>query len=109
MPFDEALAARVRDALGKRRNLAEKRLFGGLGFLLRGNMLVCVWKRFLIVRLGHEQAADALLEPYVKEFDVTGKAMKGWVMVEAEGVAEDDALNTWVTRALKFAAKLPAK
>ena len=84
-------------------------MFGGIGFLLNGNMLVGVWKESLIVRLGPEGYEDASLEPHVKEFDITGRAMKGWVLVEPEGVENDDELNAWIQRAVKFVGKLPAK
>ena len=109
MAFDETLAARIRDALARKKNIEEKKMFGGIGFLLNGNMLVGVWKDSLIVRLGPDGYEDALLEPHVKEFDITGKAMKGWVMVEPEGVEIDDQLKDWIQRATKFVGKLAAK
>ena len=84
-------------------------MFGWLGFLLNGNMLVGVWKNSLIVRLGPEEGGDALLEPLVKEFDITGRPMKGWVLVELEGVEDDDQLKGWIERAGKFVGKLPSK
>jgi TfoX/Sxy family transcriptional regulator of competence genes len=77
MPFSEALAERIQQRLARRKNVEEKKMFGGVGFLLNGNMLVGVWKNSLCVRLGPEPAREALLEPHVKEFDVTGRAMKG--------------------------------
>jgi TfoX/Sxy family transcriptional regulator of competence genes len=109
MAFDESLAARIRAALARKRGVEEKNMFGGVGFLLHGNMLVGVWKDSLIVRLGPENYDDALLEPRVREFDITGRAMKGWVLVESEGVEEDDQLKDWIERALKFVKALPAK
>jgi hypothetical protein len=68
-----------------------------------------VWQDSLIVRLGDEQGEEALLEPHVKPFDITGTAMKGWVLVEPDGLADDAALRGWVQRAIKFVTKLPAK
>jgi TfoX/Sxy family transcriptional regulator of competence genes len=109
MPFDELLAARIRAALARKKGIDEKKMFGGLGFLLHGNMLVGVWKNSLIARIGPEQAEIALLEPHVKPMDITGKPLKGWIMVEPEGVSDDDAVKDWVQRALTFVAKLPAK
>ncbi len=109
MAFDEALAKRIRQGLARRKNIEEKTMFGGVGFLLNGNMLVGVWKESLIVRLGPERGDEALLEPHVREFDITGKAMKGWVMVGPEGVEDDDQLKRWIQRAVKFVGKLPAK
>jgi TfoX/Sxy family transcriptional regulator of competence genes len=109
MAFDEFLAARIRDALARKKSVEEKKMFGGVGFLLNGNMLVGVWKDSLIVRLGPDNYDDALLEPHVREFDITGKPMKGWVLVEPEGVEEDGPLKDWIERALKFVKALPAK
>jgi TfoX/Sxy family transcriptional regulator of competence genes len=107
--FDESLAARIRDALARRKNIEEKKMFGGIGFLLNGNMLVGVWKDSLIVRLGPDEGEEALLEPHVKVFDITGRPMKGWVLVEPDGVESDDQLMGWIERALNFVRKLPAK
>jgi TfoX/Sxy family transcriptional regulator of competence genes len=109
MAFDEFLAVRIRKALGRKKGVEEKRMFGGLGFLLNANMLVGVWKNSMIVRLGPDEGKVALLEPHVKEFDITGKPMKGWVMVAAEGVADEGAVKGWVQRAVKFVGTLPAK
>src|SRR5260370_2951337 len=89
MAYSDALAERIRHALSRRKNVEEKKMFGGIGFLLNGNMLVGVWKDSLIVRLGPDGGAEALLEPHVKEVDITGRAMKGWVLVEAAGGADD--------------------
>ena len=109
MAFIASLAARIRDALARRRNIEEKKMFGGVGFLLNRNMLVGVWKDSLIVRLGPDEGEVALLEPHVREFDITGKAMKGWAMVEPEGVEDDQQLKDWIQRAIKFVGKLPKK
>ena len=75
MAFSESLAQRIRDALARKKNIEEKKMFGGVGFLLKGNMLVGVWKDSLIVRIGPEKGDEALKEPHVKEFDVTGRPM----------------------------------
>jgi hypothetical protein len=109
MAFDESLAARIRQHLARRKSVEEKKVFGGVGFLLHGNMLVGVWKDSLIARLGPDEGDLALLEPHVKEFDITGRAMKGWVLVEPEGVEGDDQLSGWIERAVKFVKTLPAK
>ena len=84
-------------------------MFGGVGFLVNGNLFVGIWKDSLCVRLGPEQAEEALLEPHVKEFDITGGPMKGWVLVEPGGVEGDDQLAGWIERAAKFVRTLPAK
>ena len=109
MAFSEALAARIRQRLARRKNVEEKKMFGGVGFLLHGNMLVGVWKDSLIVRLDPDDGDEALKEPHVREFDITGKPMNGWVLVEPEGVEEDDQLKGWIERALKFVKALPKK
>jgi hypothetical protein len=109
MAYSEALAARIRKRLARRKNVEEKKMFGGLAFLLAGNLLVGVWKESLIVRLGPEQGEEALLQPHVKAFDVTGRPMKNWVLVEPAGVEADDQLGNWIQQAVKFVGKLPAK
>ena len=109
MAFDKNLAERIRKALARKKGIEEKKMFGGLGFLLNGNMLVGVWKNSMIVRLGPDGHEDALLEPHVKEFDITGKPMKGWVMVGPEGVQAEEQVKAWIQRAVKFVGKLPPK
>lgn len=109
MAYDETLAARIRQCVSRRRNITEKQMFGGVGFLLSGKMLVGVWKESLIVRLGREEYDDAILEENVREFDVTGRPMKGWVLVEGEGLEEDERLSEWIERAIRFVKTLPKK
>lgn len=109
MAFDESLAARIRDALARKRGVEEKKMFGGVGFLLNGNMLVGVWKNSLVVRVGPDVYEEALLEPHVREFDITGKPMKGWVMVEPEGVEDNEPLKNWIQKAVKFVGTLAVK
>ena len=109
MAYDEALAARVREQISARADVTEKKMFGGIGFLLNGNILVGVWKESLVVRLGKEEGGETLKEPHVKEFDITGRPMKGWVMVEPEGIEGDEELSAWIQRSVKFVGKLPAK
>jgi TfoX/Sxy family transcriptional regulator of competence genes len=109
MPFDQSLADRVRPLLVRRRGFSEKKMFGGLGFLLHGNMCVGVWKEFLIVRVGPDSYEDALAEPSAREFDITGRAMTGWVMVESDGLENDGQLSKWVQQAMDFCESLPKK
>src|ERR1051326_7569811 len=109
MAFSEALAERIRLALARRKNVEEKTMFGGVGFLLNGNLLVGVWKDSLIVRLGPEGSDAALKEPHIRPFDITGRSMKGWVLVESQGIEVDADLRTWIQRAAKFVQKLPVK
>jgi hypothetical protein len=107
--FSESLAGRIRDALAPKKNIEEKKMFGGVGFQLNGNMLVGVWKTSLIVRLGPDAYDDAMQEPHVRAFDITGKPMKGWLMVEPDGIENDDQLADWIERAMKFVKGLPKK
>jgi TfoX/Sxy family transcriptional regulator of competence genes len=109
MAYSESLAFRIRDVLTGQRGFTEKKMFGGVGFMLHGNMCVGIWQTSLIVRLGVEQAAAALKEPYVVEFDPTGRPMKGWVVVEAEGIETDRQLREWIERAVEFVETLPRK
>ena len=102
MPYSQELAARIRTAIGRKKGIEEKKMFGGVGFLLNGNMLVGVWKDSMIVRLGSEEGENALRERHVRVFDITGKAMTGWVMVAAEAVSTEDEVKDWVKRAVKF-------
>ena len=109
MAFDEALAARIRDALARKKNIEEKKMFGCICFLLNGNALAGVWKDRLIARLGPEEGEVALREPHVRAFDITGRPMRKWVAVESEGVEDDEQLHDWVQRALEFVTTLPKK
>jgi hypothetical protein len=107
--FSEHLAGRIRDALARTKGVEEKKMFGGVGFLLHGNLLVGVWKDSLIARLGPDQGDEALLEPYVRPFDITGRPMKGWVLVGPAGIAGDEQLAAWIGRATRFVGTLPKK
>ena len=109
MAFSESLAQRIRVALAPNKGIVEKKMFGGIAFLLNGNLLVGVWKDSLIARLGPEDGEKALAEERAKAFDITGKAMKGWVLVEAEGIESDGELQEWVRRAMEFVKGLPRK
>ena len=109
MAFDESLAARIRQHLARRKSVEERKMFGGVGFLLHGNMLVGVWKDSPIARLDPDEGDLALLEPHVKELDITGRAIKGWVLVGPEGVEGDEQLGGWIELATKFVKTLPAK
>lgn len=107
MKYDEELDARLTlelTPIGAQR----RKMFGGLCFLVRGNMLCGVWKDYLILRLGEVEGKKALIQPHVVPFDITGKPMKGWVMVERGGF-EGDKLNSWLAKAEAFVATLPAK
>ncbi len=109
MAYSESLAERVRQHLRGRRDIVDKRMFGGLCFLLDGKMLVGVWKHSLIARVGEDVAKTALKQKHVREFDVTGKPMRHWVLVEPDGVDSDEQLAGWIERAEAFVETLPAK
>jgi TfoX N-terminal domain len=109
MAYDEGLATRVRDVLGDRPGLAEKKMFGGLAFLLHGNMACGVRGDDLIVRVAAEVADAAQGEPGTRPFDLTGRPMTGWLLVDAGGHAEDEDLRRWVDRGVAYASSLPAK
>jgi len=109
MPFSQLLAARVRDLADPRSPLLEKKMFGGMGYFLNGNLMVAVWGEALIVRLGIEPAKEALTRPNVRVFDVTGRPMKGWIVVDPAGLRHDRDVKRWLEKALQFVATLPAK
>lgn len=109
MAYSELLAARLRAALRGERGLTEKKMFGGLAFFVRGNLVAGVWRQALIARLGPEAAAVALQSPHVGPFDVTRRPMRGWVLVEPEGLESDGQLAAWIERALEYVGTLPSK
>jgi TfoX N-terminal domain len=108
--FDETLASRVRALLDGRTDVDERRMFGGIAFLVGGNMCCGVNGDDLIARLGRDEG-DALLasEPGARPMDFTGRPMRGWLFVGPEATAEDADLERWVRRCEAFAASLPPK
>ena len=108
MPFSESLAARTRDALTRRSGITEQRMFGGLCFLLHGNILVGVRRDSLIARLGEEEASKALKKSYVTQMG-TRHTMKGWVIIDADGIDSDRQLASWIEKSIEFVGMLPAK
>ncbi len=109
MAYDERLSARIRKALAGRRRLTERKMFGGMAFMLRGNMCCGVLNDDLIVRLAPEHAEKALEKPHTRPFDMTGRPMKGLVVVTPRGHKSAAALRRWVEQAADFARSLPAK
>jgi TfoX/Sxy family transcriptional regulator of competence genes len=109
MAYDEGLAQRVREVLGDQPGLVEKRMFGGVGFMVQGNIACGVHRDELIVRVGPEGYHKALAEPQTSPFDITGRPMRGWVMVASEACESDEVLQTWVQRGIEFALTLSAK
>ena len=109
MAYDEGLAQRVREALDERSDVTEKKMFGGLAFLLGGNMCVGVVGEDLLVRVGPGAYDEALREPHAREMDFTGRPMKGLVFVAAGGLESDRVLQRWVDRGVRFASALAPK
>ena len=110
MAYDEGLAERVRDIAGARAGVTERRMFGGLAWMIGGNMACCVLRDELLVRMAPADREQALTEPHVGEFGMSGKRpMSGFVAVAAPGVAEDADLARWVDCGADFAASLPPK
>jgi TfoX N-terminal domain len=109
MAYDEDLANRVREQLAGETAVTEKAMFGGLAFLLAGNMAVGLSGDELMVRVGPEAGDDALAEPHTRPFDMTGRPMKGWILVAPEGLGSDAELSSWVGRGVAFARSLPPK
>ena len=109
MAYDEALAERVRAALPDVPGLSEKKMFGGIAFLLQGNMACGVNGTNLIVRINPEHTEEIVTQPFVRPFDMTGRPMKGWILVDSEGVRSEDDLKHWVQQGVTFAQSLPAK
>jgi hypothetical protein len=109
MAYDEGLATRVRTLIGGLPGLTEKKMFGGLAFLLEGNMACGVHGDELIVRLPVEDTDAALREPGTRIFDMSGRPMRGWLLVDTTGHGEDDELRRWVDRGIGFARSLPPK
>ncbi len=109
MAYSEDLAKRMRLELRRTPGLEEKKMFGGIGFLVHGNMACGVHAQDLIVRLGAAEYESALKKPHVKVFDMTGRPMTGWIVVKPGGYASKEALQGWIRRGVKFANSLPPK
>ena len=109
MAFDETAARRVRKALEESPDVVEKRMFGGIAFMVRGNMCCGVIGDRLMLRVGPKGYETALSRPHAKVMDFTGRPMKGMVYVEPAGFASPRDLKAWIERAMEFALSLPAK
>ena len=108
MGYDLKLAERIRAELDG-IPAVEKKMFGGVGFLLNGNLACGVNKNNLIVRVDPEKHSDLLKKPHVQPFEMTGRPMKGWLVVEGGGVKTEKQLHAWVKEGVEFASTLPAK
>ncbi len=109
MANDEPLNRRIRQILSKRERVSERKMFGGVCFMIGGNMCVGTWKGSLIVRLDKKNHHETLAEPHTKPADMNGRVMKGWALVEPAGIESEEDLADWVNRAARFAESLPHK
>lgn len=109
MAYNEEIESRIKKIVYSWKNTDDKKMFGGVCHLINGNMFCGVYKDFLILRLGVKNSKEALELPFVRPFDITGRPMKGWVMVEKKGFSRDNELKTWLDKAKKFAKTLPSK
>jgi hypothetical protein len=105
MPYDADLDLRASAIVTRWQNISRKKMFGGVCYLMNGNMLGGVYKDYLIVRLGEARQKAALKELHVRPFDITGRPMKGWVMVEPRG-SQGESLEKWLGEARDFVATL---
>ncbi len=109
MAYDEALAARIRNYLAQRNDVSERKMFGGLCFLVSDHMCCGLTEGRLMVRVGPKAHEDALLQPYASPMDFTGRPMQGFVYVQTEGLTSAKSLKSWLDRGLAFVATLPPK
>lgn len=109
MAYNEEIDTRIKKIVSGWKNTEDKKMFGGICHLINGNMFCGVHKDFLILRLGADKAEDTLKLPHVQPFDITGKPMKGWVMVAEDGIKGDKELRNWLDKTRKFVETLPSK
>lgn len=109
MAYDEGLAERIRDLLADRDDIREKKMFGGIAFLLGGNMCVGVVNDVLMARVGADAYEAMLEEPHARPMDFTGKPLRGFLYIDPEGIDDDEHLARWIERGVAFASSLPMK
>ena len=110
MPYDEDLVGRLRELLAGEPDVTEKKMFGGLAFLLGGHMTVAAsHSGGLLARVDPDEHEAVIAEPHTEAMQMGGRSMAGWVRVDAEGVADDEALATKVRRSVTFVRRLPPK
>jgi TfoX/Sxy family transcriptional regulator of competence genes len=109
MAFDPGLAQRVRDMLADRKGVTERRMFGGLAFMLHGNMFIGVLGNELMVRVGPARHREALALQHVRPMDFTGRPMKGYVFAGEPGLSDDEQLERWISWSAGFVSTLPRK
>jgi len=109
MPYNEELDGRIKKIVSRWQGTGVKKMFGGVCHLINGNMFCGVYKEFLILRIGREKSEAALKLPYIRPFDITGRPMQGWVMVDNQGYKTDEELTAWLEQARGFVNTLPQK
>jgi TfoX/Sxy family transcriptional regulator of competence genes len=109
MPYDDVLAGRIRAALDEQPAVIERKMFGGLAFMVNGNMCCGLVGSDLVARVGPDQYEEALGKQHARPMDFTGRQMRGFVYVAPEGWSSERDLRTWVDMALRFVLSLPAK
>lgn len=109
MVYNENLAQVIRESTGMIKSVVEKKMFGGIAFMVNGNMAVGVHKDNLVIRVNKDSHDEFLKRPHIKEFDITGRKMKGWLMLLPEGHSDQKALSNWIKEGIEFAKSLPPK
>jgi hypothetical protein len=109
MAFDEQLAEKIRNEIKGQAGLKEKKMFGGLAFLINGNISVGIHGKDLVVRINPDETEAALKQRGVHIFDITGRPMKGWLLVGAEGIQDRKSFKKWIRTGVHYASSLPKK
>jgi TfoX/Sxy family transcriptional regulator of competence genes len=109
VPYNQLLASRIQNIISRWKEAEMKKMFGGICFIFKGHMVAGVYKDSLILRIGEQEANNALKLPHVTPFDITGKPMKGWIMIEEIAFSSDSELIKWINMAKSFVLTLPSK
>lgn len=109
MAYDPSIADEIRVRIGSHPGLTEREMFGGIAFMIHGNMAIGVSGDELMVRVGKEAHDEAVALPGARIFDMSGRPMRGWVAVAPEGFPDEDALTSWIDRGVRYAESLPKK
>jgi TfoX/Sxy family transcriptional regulator of competence genes len=109
MAYDQGLAERIRTVLADHQGVVEKKMFGGIAFMVRGHMSVGIVKDALMVRVGAEEHQKLLRRPHARPMDFTGRPMKGFLFVDSAGLESDADLEQWIAHGVEYAASIPAK
>lgn len=109
MAYNENLAKRIESRIYSIKELDAKKMFGGIGYMVNGHMAIGVHNDNMIIRVGTENYDELLCKPFAKEFDITGRSMTGWIMVDVNHLESDDDLEFWIKKGIDFASSLPPK